>query len=538
MKIKSFLISTIITVIIATILNYLFLPAWNIHSVGMWIFIIVCIVILISLNSSISCLESDIESTNYGIVTTIGIITIGAMLMIMGIALIGSSVFFNATSYSNLITLNDGVWSEDMEPVDNVSHIALMDSETATVFGERALGELSALVSQYDLSNMYTQVNITGRPMKISILEYENFWKWNKNKINGIPGYVLVDPVENTAEYIEFKEGVKYSHSERFSRDLNRHLRNQYPSALFAESYFEVDDDMNPYWITSVYKTTIGLFGGKIITDVIITDAITGKSEMMSVEDAPTWVDVIFDGDYISERLDWNGTLKNGFWNSVFSGTGCTKCTDDYGYVTIGDDIWMYTGITSISGDSSNIGVVLANERTCEIKYYSISGADEKSAMAAAQGEVQQYGYVASFPSIINVNGEPTYIMVLKDANNIVKNYAMVNVKNYTKVVVAETQEEVFAEYAKKMGFKVEEPIVEEKEEVGNLIDVNFVVSSIQYIVNNGNTTVYITTNDGKVYKSKFDEFWILVKESDEINAQYAEKLSNDDIILLNNYYK
>lgn len=531
----SFLISAIVTLLIGLLANTLFLPAWNIHSGGMWWFILFLIFVFVCVSALIEYLSDDFKATG------IGLIAGGIVLVLFIILGFGSSTVFNATKYSNILKVEDGVWSEDMPVVTNVSNIALMDTDTAKVFGERALGELSDLVSQYDLSQSYTQVNIGGRPMKISILEYESFWKWNKNKESGVPGYVLVDPVNNTAEYVAFDEAVMYSPSEYFGRDLMRHIRGQFPSAMFYNTYFEVDEEGHPWWITSVYETTIGVFGGRVITDVIITDAVTGEAEMIPVEEAPAWIDVIFDGDYICDLYNSYGMYKNGFWNSVFAGTGCTKCTSDYGYITDEDDILIYTGITSISGDSSNIGVILANERTGETKYYKVAGADENSAMAAAQGEVQQYGYVASFPSIINVNGEPTYIMVLKDDNNIVKMYAMVNVKNYTKVVVADTQEEVFAEYAKKMGFVVDEPVVEEEkpeEEVGTLVDVNFVVASIQFIVNDGNTTVYITAEDGQMYKCNFDEFWLLAKESDVISAQYAEKFADDDIILLNSYTK
>lgn len=528
------LLSTLVTVVSGFILNWLFLPAWNIHSGGFWLYWLVLLLIFAGTAMGIEMAKDEYKMK----VSAIAGILAAVELLAYIVSGLSGWVAFNASSYAQLQPVETGVWNEDMPAVESVTNIALMDTDTAKVFGERALGELSDLVSQYDLSSDYTQVNIAGAPMKISILKYESFWKWNKNKNNGVPGYVIVDPINSTAQYIPFKEAVMYSPSEFFGRDLQRHLRSQFPSEMFYRTYFEVDDNGNPYWITSVYKTTIGMFGGKTITDVIITDAVTGKSEKMSTDKAPKWIDVIFDGDYICQRYNWYGLYQNGFWNSLFAGTGCTKCTADFGYLTDENDILVYTGITSIAGDSSNIGVILANERTGEIRYYKVAGADENSAMAAAQGEVQQYGYQASFPSIINVNGEPTYIMVLKDDNNIVKMYAMVNVKNYSKVVVAESQEEVFAAYAKKMGFSVEAPAVEPEEEIGNLIDVSFVVNEIQFIVNGGNTTVYITAEDGQMYKCNFDEFWLLAKESDVISAKYAEKFANDDIILLNSYTK
>lgn len=427
-----------------------------------------------------------------------------------------------------------------------------MDSNTASVFGNRTLGSLSDIVSQYSVSSTYTQINYQGKPMKVALLKYESFWKWLSNNKNGIPGYVIVDPVNSSAEYKKLSEPVKYSPSEYFGRDLMRTLRFKYPSAMFGDVFFEIDENGMPYYIAPVYTTTIGLFGGKVIENVVIFDAITGNSEYISVNDAPDWIDVIFDGDYLSTRIDWWGKYQNGFWNSYFSKTGCKQTTkdndsstSDYGYITIGNDIWMYTGITSLANDASNIAVVMGNERTGEIRYFEVAGADENSAMGAAEGEVQQYGYHASFPSLINVNNEPTYIMVLCDDNHIVKKYAMVNMANYSRVVVEDTQAKVFAAYAEEMGFEVSEEIEAEATANENgitdettLIDVTFIVSDIKFIVNDGNTTVYVSDTNGKYYKSKFDDMWILVKPKDVIKAKYNEKNANDSIITITNATK
>ena len=94
--------------------------------------------------------------------------------------------------------------------------------------------------------------------------------------------------------------------------------------------------------------------------------------------------------------------------------------------------MWYFTGVTSVNEDESNIGFILTNARTGEYKFYPVIGAEEYSAMHAAEGEVQEKGYQASFPSLINVGGQATYIMVLKDSGGLVKLYALVNVEKYS----------------------------------------------------------------------------------------------------------
>lgn len=529
----SFCISVFIAIVSGILLNYCFLPAWNIRSAGLWGFIFVLLFIFgVAYIISESLRGKENKKT-----FMIGCAPMSICLLAMVICAVPGMKIFNASNYSSVVEITTGNWNEDIEAVSSIDNIALMDTDTAAVFGERKLGSLSDIVSQYILSENYTQMNYSGSPMKVAPLEYASFWKWIANKKVGIPGYIMVDPVNTEAKFVRLENGIKYSPADMFSRDLSRVLRKEYPTYIFGDSYFEIDDDGNPYWVTSVQKPSIGVFSGKEIQGAVVLDACTGESQYYKTSEIPEWVDVVYDGDYICERVNWNGMLKNGFWNSVFSAKGCTQCTDDYGYVTIDSDIWVYTGITSATSDSSNIGVILANERTGEIKYYEIAGADEASAMEAAEGEVANYGYTASFPSIINVNGEPTYIMVLKDANNIVKEYAMVNVANYSKVVIAETQEEVFSKYANKMGFT---DLAEDADsnsddntlsEDVTLTDVNFTINDMKFIVNDGDTTVYIYASDNKVYKSKFDEFWILAKAGDNVQAKCDETKSNDSII-------
>ena len=77
------------------------------------------------------------------------------------------------------------------------------------------------------------------------------------------------------------------------------------------------------------------------------------------------------------------------------------KTTDGYNYLALEDDVWVYTGITSVSGDRSNVGFILMNQRTMETRYYSCAGAEEYSAMESAEGQVQNLKYQATFPLVI-----------------------------------------------------------------------------------------------------------------------------------------
>ena len=186
------------------------------------------------------------------------------------------------------------------------------------------------------------------------------------------------------------------------------------------------DEDGTPYWVCAKKEKTIGLFGGTDNHGAVLVNAITGESEYLT--EPPEWVDHVYSAELIIEQYDYYGQYHNGFWNSIFGQRDVTVTTDGYNYLAEGDDVYLYTGVTSVGGDESNIGFLLSNQRTKETKYYPCAGATEYSAMDSAEGQVQNLRYTATFPLLLNVAEQPTYFMALKDASELVKMYAMVNV--------------------------------------------------------------------------------------------------------------
>lgn len=447
------------------------------------------------------------------------IVGIGAAVLAALIILsVASSELFRAKTYSSLITIENGNFATDVPQSDVVTDIALMDSASARIIGARTLGTLSDLVSQYDVSDTYTQIAMEGVPYKVAPLEYASFFKWLQNGRSGIPGYVKVDPVAFDAQFMRLEQYMKISPSAYFGTDLMRVLRFADPTAIWGSVYFEIDDDGHPYWIASALKPQAGWFGAYDVDRVVVLDACTGDATTYAKDEIPAWVDIVYTGDLICQKYDWYGMLGSGYFNSIFSQTGCVVTTDDFGYKIIGDDVYVFTGVTSVSNDEANIGFILVNSRTGAYTYYVVPGAEEHSAMDAAEGSVQQYGYTASFPTLINVNGEATYIMVLKDASGIVKMYSMVNVSNYNLVVTSDSQTEVFQKYKARLsqsGVHVDSD---------QLAADTITVEEILYIPSDGNTTAYIRSTGGDVYKIAFREELLLVRPGDTITVSYILK--------------
>lgn len=547
--------------VVVGICYYIFLPPMNIHNPGTWMFCIVvillpiaAILILTGMNEiSVKMNLRDMVKPKGTKKVAFYIVFFCAIAFVILILLqVYSGKMFHAKRYASMLDIKDKKISEDLDEADAVTKIALMDSNSARILGDRKMGSLTEVVSQFSVDNYYSQIDLKGSPIKVAALHYDNFLKYIGNSSKGVPGYIKVDPVGQKAEYVKLKQGMKYVPGSYFNKKLERHLRFAYPTAIMENIHFEIDEDGNPFYIASVVDYKIGLFGGKTIKGAIVCNPVSGDSEYYQLKDIPKWVDGVFDGDLLVEQYNWYGLLNNGYFNSILGKKGCKKCTEtiaeaknadgemvpmaDYGYIAKDGDIWIYTGVTSVNDDASNIGFIMVNQRTREAHFFSVAGADENSAMAAAEGEVQEKGYKASFPSLINVDGNATYVMVLKDASGIVKLYSMVNVEQYNLVTTSTNLDDCFSKYRLLVNGKVSKEDLdkedekpddkkdEDKKDERKFEEKTIQVASVSYITIEGDTWIYLTDPQNNIYKQKVsdNEQVILIRVNDMIKADCA----------------
>ncbi len=521
---KGNIIAIVVFLIIEALFYYATFPSLNIHNGEFWGWILITLVALIICTMNFKIDRKAGAPFNQGpranYISKYGFIVVGVLIVVLIIGSIISSPLFMSSKYASLINIENGDFTTDIAENEDISDIALMDTDSARIIGDRAIGSLSDVVSQYEVSKDYSTIDYNGRPMKVASLNYAGFFKYFNNKSEGIPGYVLVDPVKNEAKYVKLEKSIKYSPSAYFNDNLQRHVQMAYPTSLFEGYYLELDNDGNPYYICPTLKANAGLFGAKDVKGVVICDPCTGDMEYYDVADVPSWVDRVYDGSLACRKFDWYGELSGGYINSVIGNKGCKKTTEDYGYKVMNGDVWVYTGVTSVNGDESNIGFVMINLRTGESKYYSIAGAEEFSAMSSAEGQVQHLGYRASFPSLINIKGIPTYIMVLKDNAGLVKMYALVNVEKYNIVATGTTQKDALSAYNKLLA---ENNILSSGEITDDIPSEKITVKDIKYILLDSETYVYITDSKNSVYKQKFseNEELIFIQIGDSITVYY-----------------
>lgn len=513
---KKKIINIIITLVAGLVYFYLALPALNLTSPSFYVFLAFMLIVYGVLDAGSSLLDLDNIKRIRLHWNTILIVPIMFLLIVL-INFIASPVF-NSKSYSRRITIDEtGDFATDIEEVD-FNHVPLLDKASSEKLGDRMMGEMSDLVSQYYVSDMYTQINYNDSIVRVTPLEYADIIKYFSNRKEGVKGYITVDSVSGEAKVVRLDKGMRYVPSAMFNEKLMRHVRFMYPTKIFGDYSFEVDEEGNPFFIIPTIKyTAVGLKAD--INGVIVLDPISGDAEEYDVSDVPTWIDNVYKANLIIEQTDDWGTYKGGYFNSLFAQKNVTNTTDGYNYLAMNDDIYLYTGITSVQNDESNLGFILSNMRTKETVFYSAPGAEEYSAMASAEGQVQEMKYESTFPLLINLNGRPTYLVSLKDNAGLVKMYGFIDVQDYQKVYVDDAKngiEKVSERYLD--AFSLESNVNSKETEIK--------VASIASAIIDGSTVYYLTDEDDNRYSvsiSVAKNILPFVKAGDTLKITYSE---------------
>ena len=538
------IISLVITAVVGLIYFYVALPALNPQSGDFYSFLILlCLVYTLGVfflsakpadNVARTPKEHLREWLHFVKKSCLPVLIIaGIILAVAAVGTVLSMPLFRASAYRDLLTVEDGDFAADIAQI-SFSEIPTLDRASAEYLGDRQMGTLSDMVSQFEYSNDSTQINYQGRPVRVAPIGYADLIKWFTNRGDGLPAYVLVDMVTQEATVVRLNEGMKYSFSEPLNRNIMRHLRFQYPTYMFDTPQFEIDEEGRPWWIAPRVVKTIGLFGGTDISGAVLCDAITGESVYYELADIPTWVDNVFTPNLIMEQYDYHGTLVNGFINSILGQRDVTVTTEGYNYIALNDDVYVYTGITSANADQSNLGFLLSNQRTKETKFYDAPGATEYAAQISAQGVVQDLGYVATFPLLLNIADQPTYFIPLKDQANLVKMYAMVNVAQYQIVATGDTVSQCEQEYVRMLA----DSGVTQPEQLPQT-QTSGAVAEIRTAVIEGNSYYFVRLEGEELFYSisaAQDREVVTLNVGDRVTIDHAEAQEGNASSILDGY--
>lgn len=521
----------IICSIIAFGLFYAFLPPLNVCAPTFWVYLIfVTGLFFFGLATILASREKKGDAAKSGekkgitskAVKRLGLLLVG-LLLTTGILALTGIPLLRADSYAAVI--RDRLTQKDIsEYTPTIENVPLMDRNTAELLASRTMGSLVEEVSQFNLGRS-RQINYNGRPIRVEPLEYAGFFKWVNNRKNGIPSYISVDMMTQKTEIHKIEGGMRYTPSGYFGDKLERYLRFKYPTVMMGEPVFEVDDEGKPYWVIPKLVHRVGAFGGTDVSGALIVDAVTGAIANYELADIPSHVDNVYPASVLTDLYNLHGKYQGGFWNAKFGQKNVVQVTEGYNYIPKDDDIYIYTGVTSVVADESNIGFIFVNMRTGLYEYYEIAGAEEFSAMRSAEGAVQHLNYVATFPLLLSIENQPTYCVALKDAGGLVKMYGLVNMSQYQIVVTGATINDCLRSYRtalKNNGQTVIEEAKTERTAVAEEIRAGEI----------GGTTVFYVRfeNDSKIYAFLLsdNEKMIFVDAGDLLTYDTAEAAEGD----------
>ncbi len=527
---RALVLLAVVAVVALVAAYWWFHPALNVQSpmVCTWI-VGICLLGLLAL--AVAAARRPLRAKAYRRVMIVPVAPIAAIVIggVLSLPLIPG----NAERYASVLETTDGVFAEDIEEVD-YSEVPVIDRDSAILLGNRAMGSIPEYVSQFEIADTYSMINYQGRPVRVSPLVYADLFKWLSNRDSGIPAYVLVDMVTQEAEVVRLEQPIRYSDSEPLARNVDRHVQLSYPDLMFDQKSFELDEEGHPWWVYPVQRRTIGLFGGTDIYGVVLVDACTGETDFYAVEDCPTWVDRAYPSDLLIEQYNWSGMYENGWLNSWLGQEGVVRTTPGtngqlgYNYIAQGEDIYLYTGVTSVTADDSSVGFILVNQRTGESHFYPVAGATEASAMASAEGQLQNLRYQATYPILLNVAGQPTYFVSLKDDAGLVKMFAMINIEQYQSVATGSTVEECQEAY---LALLASDGLLSEEEaaESSATQEVSGQIATIAQAVVDGNSHFYVTLAGdatGTIYDFALPELLEIVayQPGDQIAFRCVEK--------------
>ena len=221
-------INLLVTLAFGLVYFYFELPAINLHDKNFYGFFflmsaVYCVTALVTSGVYKFVQQGEFFSSIKQACLLPFILCVLLLVLMLGGSLM-SSVIFRASSYTELLQPVDGDFTEDVKEI-SYNRIPMLDAASAARLGDRKLGELSDMVSQFEVSDTYSQINYKGAPVRVAPLEYGDFFKWFNNFRSGLPAYIVVDMVDQSVDVVRLSEGMKYSDNELFFRNIYRYIR-------------------------------------------------------------------------------------------------------------------------------------------------------------------------------------------------------------------------------------------------------------------------------------------------------------------------
>jgi len=372
-------------------------------------------------------------------------ITIASAAVLIILPLFISSNMVNADSKSNLLHITDV----------NVSTLVFQDQRAMTRYmaskiSEKVIGvKLNGIQisSQYELDmEMASVQNVKGKLNWVIPVDYRGLFKWLKQ--DTAPGFVMVSATDPSAKAELIMSPMAYTGNSYFNKNIER-LAFFKSGFKNVETHFEVNDDLKPYYISLVMTPTV-FQSGLSSSSIIITDALSGESEELSIEETLSkypWIDRLVSEFQTFNKIEWFGELSQGWLNTIFGGENINIPTSynnqELWFVNYNNQSWYFTGMTSnSSADKSLVSGILVNTKTLETLVFDMSGiSDENGATEAIFSSLgsDAIKWEPVLPQPFVINGKYYWGTSIVSQSGIFQKVALIQGDNQSSIFVAKS---------------------------------------------------------------------------------------------------
>ncbi len=447
------------------------------------------------------------------------------ILLLLGVYM-ATAFLFNANEKFDVSKMEQKV---EIKAFDEKETPASVPPQFARNKMKKSFGQVPN-TSYYELGSLQIQ-KVNGEYVYIAPVEFSDFFKWIR--AGSTPGYFTLSATDSSANPKFVKTEMVYTPSSYFNKEIERHIRLQYPDLIFyGGTQLEINDDGKPYYIQT-YGDFISARNGFKASGVVVVDAKTGATKKYALDQVPAFIDGAVSPEAVSLQNSYFGNYIHGFWNSMFGKSDVKLPSDEGTEANVSPvfdskgDMYYFTDFTSPKeGVDSMLGYALTNARTGKATYYTgnleESYMDSQGALQIIEKRFIEKKWKGRMPILYNFYGEASWLTPVLDSNGFLQNYFIVSAANPEIAAYASTPNEALRAYKtalQKGGGTVNSSSKQEKKEAAGKVKRVYKEKTGDY------TTVTFLLDDGKSYtmSSEKEPLVIYLKEGDQVTMKYTD---------------
>lgn len=447
------------------------------------------------------------------------------ILLLLGVYM-ATAFLFNANEKFDVSKMEQKV---EIKAFDETETPASVPPQFARNKMKKSFGQVPN-TSYYELGSLQIQ-KVNGEYVYIAPVEFSDFFKWIR--AGSTPGYFTLSATDSSANPKFVKTEMVYTPSSYFNKEIERHIRLQYPDLIFyGGTQLEINDDGKPYYIQT-YGDFISARNGFKASGVVVVDAKTGATKKYALDQVPAFIDGAVSPEAVSLQNSYFGNYIHGFWNSMFGKSDVKLPSDEGTEANVSPvfdskgDMYYFTDFTSPKeGVDSMLGYALTNARTGKATYYTgnleESYMDSQGALQIIEKRFIEKKWKGRMPILYNFYGEASWLTPVLDSNGFLQNYFIVSAANPEIAAYASTPNEALRAYKtalQKGGGTVNSSSKQEKKEAAGKVKRVYKEKTGDY------TTVTFLLDDGKSYtmSSEKEPLVIYLKEGDQVTMKYTD---------------